>query len=145
MLFRSPIVLLLGFIIAIVLVGLVGWPLMIATISTEGTDSFDALSRSYSYVYQAPWQYLWYGFLAVVYGAVLVFFVGFMASLMVFLGKWGVSSAVGLSNPDPKFDREPSYLFNYAPTSFGWRDLLISSNARFVEEKTEMSYTGRDV
>jgi hypothetical protein len=139
-----PIVLLLGFIIAIVLVGLVGWPLMIATISTEGTDSFDALSRSYSYVYQAPWQYLWYSFLAVVYGAVLVFFVGFMASLMVFLGKWGVSSAVGLSNPDPKYDREPSYLFNHAPTSFGWRDLLISSNARFVEEKTEeVSYDGR--
>ena len=49
-----PIVLFFGFIIAIVLVGLVGWPLMIATISTEGTDSFDALSRSYSYVYQAP-------------------------------------------------------------------------------------------
>jgi hypothetical protein len=140
-----PIVLLLGFIIAIVLVGLVGWPLMVATISTEGTDSFDALSRSYSYVYQAPWQYLWYGFLAVVYGAALVFFVGFMASLMVFLGKWGVSSAVGLSNADPKYDREPSYLFNYAPTSFGWRDLLISSNARFVEEKTELSYDGRSV
>jgi hypothetical protein len=140
-----PFVVLFGFIIAIVLVGLVGWPLMIATISTEGTDSFDALSRSYSYVYQAPWRYLWYSFVAVVYGAALVFFIGFMASLMVFLGKWGVSSAVGLSSADPKTDREPSYLFYYAPTSFGWRDLLISSNARFVEEKDEISYNGQKV
>lgn len=140
-----PIVILLGFVMAIVLVGLVGWPLMIATVSTEGTDSFDALSRSYSYVYQAPWQYLWSSFLAVVYGAVLVFFIGFMASLMVFLGKWGVSSAIGPATGDPKTDREPSYLFYYAPTSFGWRDLLISSNARFVKEKTFVGYDGRTV
>ncbi len=140
-----PFVLLFGFIIAIVLVGLVGWPLMIATISTEGTDSFDALSRSYSYVFQAPWRYLWYSVVAVVYGAALIFFIGFMASLMVFLGKWGVSSVVFLSSSDPKTDREPSYLFNYAPTSFGWRDLLISSNAQFVEEKDEISYEGKKV
>jgi hypothetical protein len=118
---------------------------MIATISTEGTDSFDALSRSYSYVYQAPWQYAWYGLVSVVYGAVLVFFVGFMASAMVFLGKWGVSSAIGLASADPKTDREPSYLFYYAPTSFGWRDLLISSNARFVEDRTKIEYDGRPV
>lgn len=138
-----PIVLVLGFIMTIVLVGLVGWPLMVATVSAEGTDSFDALSRSYSYIYQAPWQYLWSSFLALVYGVVLVFFIGFMASLMVFLGKWGVSSAVGLSSPDPKKDREPSYLFIYAPTSFGWRDLLISSNTRFVQERTTIAYDGR--
>jgi hypothetical protein len=140
-----PFVLLFGFIIAIVLVGLVGWPLMIATISTEGTDSFDALSRSYSYVFQSPWRYLWYSVVAIVYGAALIFFIGFMASLMVFLGKWGVSSVGVLSSADPKSDREPSYLFNYAPTSFGWRDLLISSNARFVEETDEISYDGKKV
>ena len=116
-----PIVILIGFIMAIVLVGLVGWPLMTATISTEGTDSFDALSRSYSYIYQAPWQFLWYNLVAVTYGAVLIFFVGFMASMMVFLGKWGVSNAVGPADANPKADREPSYLFYYAPlTSFGW-------------------------
>jgi hypothetical protein len=137
-----PIVILLGFVMTIVLVGLVGWPLMVATISTEGTDSFDAMSRSYSYVYQAPWQYLWYSAVAIVYGAAVVFFIGFMASMMVFMGKWGVSSAYGLSNVDPKYDREPSYLFYYAPTSFGWRDLLISSN-NFVEERTVLSYDGR--
>lgn len=127
-----PVVILIGLIMAIVLVGMIGWPLMIATISTEGSDSFDALSRSYSYVYQAPWQYLWYNFLAVVYGAVLIFFIGLMASLMIFLGKWGVSSAVGPASEDPAWDRDPAFLFYYAPTSFGWRDLLISGNQHVV-------------
>jgi hypothetical protein len=129
-----PIVLIVGLIMAVVLVGLVGWPLMNPTISAEGSDSFDALSRSYSYLYQAPWQYLWYCFLAVVYGMVLVFFVVFMASLIVFLGKWSVSKTPGIGNTDPAWDREPSYFFRYAPTSFGWRDLLIE-NSRFTVRK----------
>src|SRR5205807_985426 len=55
-----PGVLVLGLIMAVVLVGLIGWPLMYSTISTEGSDSFDAISRSYSYVFQAAWSYLWY-------------------------------------------------------------------------------------
>ena len=37
-----------------------GWPLMWPTISSEGTDAFDALSRSYAYVYQRPLAYLLY-------------------------------------------------------------------------------------
>ena len=36
----------------------------------EGTDSFDALCRSYSYVYQRPLHYLWYATLAGVLGTV---------------------------------------------------------------------------
>src|SRR5207253_8447687 len=83
-----PLVLLAGIIMAVILVGLVGWPMMYTTISAEGSDSFDALSRSYSYVYQCPWHYLWYSLVAIAYGAVLVFFVGFMGSLMVYLGQW---------------------------------------------------------
>ena len=131
-----PVVLLVGLIMAVIVVGLIGWPLMVATISTEGTDSFDALSRSYSYIYTAPWRYLWYSVVSVAYGAAMVFFVGLMASLMVFMGKWGVSNAVGPADVNPEKDREPSYLFISAPTSLGWRDLLIS-NSLHVNAKTE--------
>lgn len=136
-----PVVLIFGLIMAVVLVGLVGYPLMNPTISTEGSDSFDALSRSYSYVYQAPWQYIWYCFLALVYGAVLVFFVGFMGSLMVYLGKWGMSQAPWMSSADPARDREPSYLFVNAPTSFGWRDLLLR-DSQFAESQVVVSPGG---
>ena len=56
-----PILLLGGLMMAILLLGLLfGWPLMWATISSEGTDSFDALSRSYAYVFQRPLHYLFY-------------------------------------------------------------------------------------
>jgi hypothetical protein len=136
-----PIILIVGLIMAVVLVGLVGWPLMNPTISVEGSDSFDALSRSYSYVYQAPWHYLWYGFVATVYGMAVVFFVGFMASLLVFLGKWGVGMTPGIRSAKAESDREPSYLFMGAPTSFGWRDLLIH-NSQFTVAKRDVSPNG---
>jgi hypothetical protein len=113
--------LILGLIMAVVLVGLVGWPLMSATISTEGTDSWEAVSRSYSYVYQKPWQYIWYGLVAICYGAVLVFFVGFMGSLTAYLSKWGVGETPFISSAG----REPSFLFIYAPRSFEWRALML--------------------
>ena len=65
-----PFVLLTGLIAAIMLVGLsVGWPLMHAAVSCEGSDSFDALSRSYSYVYQRPIHYLFYAVTATILGA----------------------------------------------------------------------------
>src|SRR5207302_251379 len=88
-------VILLGFGQAILLVGLVGYPLMYATVSAEGSDTFDALSRSYNYVFQSPWNYLWYSLVAVVYGAILVFFVGFMGSFVVYLTKWSLSQTPG--------------------------------------------------
>jgi hypothetical protein len=112
----------------VVVVGLVGWPLMNPTIAAEGSDNFDALSRSYSYIYQAFWHYLGYWAVALAYGAVLVFFIGFMGSLVVYLGKWGLSQAPGLQSSNPASDRDPAYLFNYAPTSFGWRNLLIKDS-----------------
>jgi hypothetical protein len=118
-----PLILLAGLGMTVILVGLVGWPMMYATISTEGSDSFDALSRSYSYVYQSPWSYLWYTLVAVAYGMVLVFFVGLMGSLTVYLGKWGVSQTPFVSKNFT--NREPEYLFVYAPTSYGWRELLL--------------------
>jgi hypothetical protein len=116
-----PLVILAGVMMAVVLVGLVGWPMMYATISAEGSDSFDAISRSYSYVYQNPWHYAWYSLVALSYGAVVVFFIGFMGSMVVYLGKWGVSETPGIE----KANRDPGYLFVWAPNSFGWRTLLL--------------------
>lgn len=120
-----PLVVLLGLVMAVVLVGLFGWPLMYPTIAVEGSDSFDALSRSYSYLYQSPWKYLGYSASAFAYGAALVFFVGFMGSLTVYLGKWGFSQAPGLVSEEAAKDRTPAYFFRHAPTSFGWRDLFL--------------------
>jgi hypothetical protein len=116
------VMLLVGLVMTLFLVGLaVGWPLMAPTISAEGTDSWEALSRSYSYVFQRPWHYLWYVAVTLAYGAVVIFFVGLMGSMTVYLSKWAVAQT-----PFTKLaNREPSYLFVYAPQSFGWRELLL--------------------
>lgn len=119
-----PVVLLIGLGMALLLVGLVGYPMMYATISTEGSDTLDALSRSYNYVYQAPWSYVWYSLVAVLYGAVVIFFVGFMGSLTVYLGKWSVAQTPGIISAN----RSPEFLFVYTPTSFGWREVLMTNS-----------------
>ena len=83
-----PFVLLLGLLMAILLLGaLVGWPLMWATISVEGTDAFDALSRSYAYTYHRPWRLLWY-----------VLFVGLLAVVSMFVVKLFATSAMALGD-----------------------------------------------
>ncbi|MFL5339956.1 MAG: hypothetical protein ACJ8F7_07385 [Gemmataceae bacterium] len=119
-----PLILLIGLGMALLLVGLVGYPLMYPTISTEGSDTLDALSRSYNYVYQSPWQFIWLSLVAICYGAAVVFFVGFVGSLTVYLGKWGMSNTPGIQS----FNRSPEYLFIYTPTSFGWRETLLEGS-----------------
>jgi hypothetical protein len=119
-----PILVLLGFGQAVLLVGLVGYPLMYATVSAEGSDTFDALSRSYNYVFQSPWNYIWYSLVAIVYGAVLVFFIVFMGSFVVYLTKWSLSQT---PFTDYFSSRRVDNLFAYAPESFHWRELLVTN------------------
>src|SRR5262245_23117366 len=69
-----PLLILTGLGKALLLVGLVGYPMMYPTISAEGSDTLDALSRSYNYVYQSPWNYIGYSLVAILYGAVVIFF-----------------------------------------------------------------------
>ncbi len=132
-----PLIILGGIVMAILLIGLVGYPMMYTTISTEGSDTFDALSRSYNYVFQAPWQYIWYAIVAIVYGAAVTFMVIVVGCLMVYLGKWAVSQPSAMAP-----SRKPDFLFVYSPKSLGWQELMLKGSpaeieARYVvEEKT---------
>jgi hypothetical protein len=138
-----PLIILAGAIMAVFLIGLVGYPLMYPTLSVEGdsSDTFDALSRSINYVYQAPWQYLWYWFVAILYGAAVTFFVLFFASLMVYVGKW----AVGIPASSMYSERKPDYLFVHTPESFGWKELLLRDSPYEVRHVPEVSPRGRKV
>ncbi|MCI0705621.1 MAG: phosphoethanolamine transferase CptA [Planctomycetia bacterium] len=126
-----PLVFLGGAIMAVFLVGLIGYPMMYPTLSAEGdqSDTFDALSRSVNYVYQAPWQYLWNWTVAIIYGALVTLFVLFFASLTVYVGKW----AVGLPSSAVWSERKPEFLFIYAPESFGWKELLTKDSPYAVQ------------
>jgi hypothetical protein len=85
------LVLLAGLFMAILLVGLFfGFPLMWATISVEGTDSFDALSRSYAYTLQRPLHYFFYSVVAGLLGVLGWWVVFLFASAVIGLASWGV-------------------------------------------------------
>ena len=74
---------------ALLLLGvLFGWPLMWATISAEGTDSFDALSRSYAYTFQRPLHYLFYAIVAGFIGWLGWLLVQNFAAGVVWMGYW---------------------------------------------------------
>jgi hypothetical protein len=84
--------LLAGLVMAIILLGLaVGWPLMHATIAAEAEDSFDALSRSYAYVYESPSRYAAYTALAWALGTIGVLVVGVFTRAVENLAIWGLS------------------------------------------------------
>ena len=60
--FALPIVLLFCLFAVFVRLGSPAWFLMPSALAAEGTDSFDALSRGYSYLYQQPLAFaLWQG------------------------------------------------------------------------------------
>ena len=71
-----------GAIMAFLSIGLVGGaPLMWPTIAVEGSDSFDAVSRSFSYVFARPFRYVLYLVIAAVHGTICYLFVRLFAFL----------------------------------------------------------------
>jgi len=85
----------LGLVIAFLTVGLLaGFPLMYPTIAVEGSDSFDAISRSFSYVFARPWRAGFYGLVALIYGVITYLFVRLFAFIALasahYFVSWGV-------------------------------------------------------
>jgi hypothetical protein len=85
-----------GLVLAIVLLApILGWPLMIASISTEDEDAFDAVSRTYGYVHQRPWHYAGYVLVAALVGWAGLTFVELFGRLVVGLTAWSLSLSAG--------------------------------------------------
>ena len=73
-----------GALIAVLLIGTVGgFNLMYPTIAYEDSDCFDAISRSFSYVYARPWRMSFYTAIAAIYGAICYLFVRLFAFLLL--------------------------------------------------------------
>ncbi len=84
-----------GLLIAFLLVGLgAGGSLMYPTIAVESSDSFDAIGRSYSYVYGRPWRAAFYGLVAAFYGVICYTFVRFCAFLALATTHWFIGIGV---------------------------------------------------
>jgi hypothetical protein len=76
----------------LILAGLAaGWPLMHAAVAAESQDGFDALSRSYAYVYQRPGRYAAYLALSWLIGLAGLVVVGLVSHSAVSLAEWALS------------------------------------------------------
>jgi hypothetical protein len=104
-----------------------GLNLMYPTVAVEGSDSFDAISRSFSYVYARPWRMLWYTVVAIAYGAITYLFVRLFIFLTLkfterFVGLWVMRHAYNgqnawdAMNPGASFWQLPHHVNYFALT-----------------------------
>jgi hypothetical protein len=90
-----PIAIVLGLLIAFLSIGLGGGcGLMYPTIAVEGSDAFDAISRSFSYVFARPWRTGLYGLIALVYGTICYLFVRLFAFIALASTHWFVKGGI---------------------------------------------------
>jgi hypothetical protein len=97
-----PLLLACGAVMTLVLLGTFGgFNLMYPTIAVEGSDSFDAISRSFSYVYARPWRMAFLTLVALIYGALCYLFVRTFVWLMLTLthhfvgaGMWAMAPSM---------------------------------------------------
>ncbi len=111
-----PLALIIGALIAVILIGaVVGFGLMFPAVAYDGSDCFDSISRSFSYVYAQPSRMAFYTVTAALYGAICYLFIRLFAFLMLWithcllqLGIWVDSSTEGVDKltaiwPKPEF------------------------------------------
>jgi hypothetical protein len=101
-----------GALIAIVLIGaIVGFNLMFPAVAYDDADCFDAISRSFSYIFAKPWRMGFYTVITAIYGAICYLFVRFFAFLMLWVTYWSLQLGILGDNKklieiwqgDPKF------------------------------------------
>ena len=91
-----PLILLGAIVIAILGIGLAaGWPLMVAAVSIERGDSFQAISTAFSYLYQRPIHFAFYGFISCVLALLGFFAAGLFADTTVMFALWAGSFGMG--------------------------------------------------
>jgi hypothetical protein len=112
-----PLALIAGSLIAVILIGTVaGFNLMFPAVAYDGSDCFDAISRSFSYVYSKPWRMAFYSALAMVYGAICYIFVRFFAFLLLWATHWFLQLGIWVDSSSKDSNKlsviwpEPSFI-----------------------------------
>ncbi|WKZ19707.1 MAG: hypothetical protein QY310_03890 [Candidatus Jettenia sp. CY-1] len=91
-----PFALISGFLMVFIgIIGVLGLCFMFPTISAEGSDAFDAMSRAYSYVISRPKQFILYCVINTLYGFVCLIFIACIAWLVVRLSFYTIGIGMG--------------------------------------------------
>mgnify|MGYP001058493188 CR=1 FL=1 len=94
-----PLALFAGVLVAVIVIGAVaGFNLMFPAVAYDGSDCFDAISRSFSYVYARPWRMITYTVIAAVYGSICYMFVRIFAFLSLWITHWLLQLGVWVDN-----------------------------------------------
>ncbi len=87
-----PLVLVFSTAMALLLLGLTyAWPLIVSSAACEGQNSFDAMTRSYAYVFQRPLHCLGYAVVAMLFGGFCWLIVANLSGSIIDLSYWATS------------------------------------------------------
>ena len=95
----------------------VGWPLMVAAIGTENSDSFDGFSRSFSFLYGRPWLSVWYLAVALLIGIACVAVVDTLAVGIASAAARTVATGMGEQSVSRLYAAAPGYFADIGPTA----------------------------
>jgi hypothetical protein len=101
---------------------------MFPAIAYDGSDCFDAISRSFSYVYAKPWRMGLYTVVAAFYGAICYVFVRFFVFLSLLLTNLFLQFGVWVQNSSKEMNKiaaiwpEPTFT-----NLFGSSELVTAS------------------
>jgi len=119
-----PLALFAGVLVAVIVIGSVaGLNLMFPAVAYDGSDCFDAISRSFSYVYARPWRMAGYTTIAAVYGSFCYAFVRLFAFLLLWITRWGLQLGIWADNGSKEVNKlaaiwpkpELRYLVRFSP------------------------------
>ncbi|MFC1634356.1 hypothetical protein ACFL5Z_05900 [Planctomycetota bacterium] len=101
-----PLALLAGALIAVIYIGaFVGFNMMFPAVAYDGSDCFDAISRSFSYVYAKPWHMLFYTSIAAIYGSICYTFVRYFAFLSLWITRYSMRIALWVNDGADKANK----------------------------------------
>jgi hypothetical protein len=102
----APLALLTGGLIAVILLGaVVGFNMMFPAVAYDGSDCFDAISRSFSYVYAKPWHMLFYTSIAAIYGSICYTFIRYFAFLVLWITRFSLQISLWVNDSADKTNK----------------------------------------
>ncbi len=131
-----PLALFAGVLIAVIVIGAVaGLNLMFPAVAYDGSDCFDAISRSFSYVYARPWRMVVYTVIAAVYGSICYTFVRLFAFLSLWITRWLLQLGLWVDNGSKEVNKLvaiwPKPEFRYllgssSPATTNWTESIAA-------------------
>jgi hypothetical protein len=113
------LVLFCGFLMALLVISVsVGWPLMVAAVSTEDSDGFDGLGRANGFLLDRPWRALLLVLFSLPVFALGWLFVATLLSLTAYMADWAVAAGAPGRTADLRLLLSPSISAEASPKTY---------------------------